>query len=91
MTDTVIVPLAAVSAASKAIHTGWLIPLNMPWPRQFAEVAIAAAAPHIAAAERERIRQLATARSAYCPADPANPFSSPRHPFADLLTEGDPQ
>jgi hypothetical protein len=39
-------------------------------------------------AERERIRQLAAEHAAYCPQDPARPFTSPRHPFADLL--GDP-
>ena len=52
-----------------------------------------AAAPHIAAAERESIRQLALRkRAVYCLACDGAPcgYDDILRPFADLLTEDDP-
>jgi hypothetical protein len=50
-----------------------------------AAAAVEAAAPHIAAAEREQIAVLADRWAAWCLEDPAHPFDSPRRPFAALL------
>jgi hypothetical protein len=54
-------PAEAIDAAVKAIAHLSIYPISPTSPRlrELAEAAVAAATPHLAAAERERIRQLA--------------------------------
>ena len=88
-------PAEAVEAAAAAIH---LATCNLPGcldgggHRTTARVALEAAAPHLAAAERERCAQLAEHVSA---AFPPPQCDHPEHwnlhglnPFADLLRQG---
>lgn len=62
-----------------------------PWPEPdledvvWATEAVKAAAPHIAAAERERIRALAAERNATYPFYPEPGFITAHPPFADLI------
>jgi hypothetical protein len=56
-------------------------------PGKYARVVLEAAAPLIAAAERERIRQLAIDRDAIY-SERRGGVIHQRLPFADLLTEG---
>ena len=79
-------PRAAVDAAIQALlkeHPQ--IQVTDEEPEHDVRIAMEAAAPHIAAAERERIRHLAIEEGAiYLDAN------DDTAPFADLLTGGDP-
>lgn len=70
----------AGSTSERSHHAG-----HVEFYRDRARALLEAAAPHLAAAERERIRQLAIEREAVCKTWKADHGSSVIGPFADLL------
>ncbi len=88
--DAVTVPDETVTAAIEALMKRSAQAIGsqgMAAARWHAVVALEAAEPAIRAAVYAEVRQLAAARGAYCPEDPADPLGSHRHPFADLLED----
>ena len=85
------VPQAAVDASKAAVNRLYRNQLDEPALTRDIRAALAAAAPLIAAAERERIRQLAIDKHAAVPVWHRVSDTEGRttwEPFADLLTEG---
>lgn len=78
------VPPAAIDAAMDTIER-----LGAGGSRTTVRIVLQAAAPHIAATERERIRQLATEHCANAKVTADNIAGYRWIMFADLLTEGD--
>jgi lauroyl/myristoyl acyltransferase len=78
------VPDAAVKAAFRAVGEAISKPNNVRKRQDIVRIALEAAAPHIAAAERERIRQFATQVNATYPASTGDAMWDA--PFADLIT-----
>ncbi len=83
------IPQAATDAAAEALGKYKPKPSSpRPYLQEAARVMLTAAAPHIAAAERERVRQLAITKGAIFPAATDSSDLVKAVPFADLLDGG---
>ena len=88
------VPQAAIDAGEQAAIAKYGVLGDRNIVRADVAAVLEAAAPHIAAAERERIIALANHHGAKCLAPPPGGDPIPERltwqPFADMLTEGEP-